>query len=251
MAFINPASFLPATVGQGVSILFGAAQLMGNKPPRVSLDTFTIDCTLTEAIDLEADVSEFEVETGSNISDNRRTKPAEISLAGVVSDTPIGDTSLIAEAVRLAAGPLNIALDAFRGLTSSSGAASISSQAFYKLQSLFEFGSLATEDGTFTVTTSFRVYDNMVVKSLRFTRDAKTGKALVFTCTLREIRTVTTATTFIFSPAMLQAPTNAGTKSPGVSKYDPDALYNKTILPWLNAHGLPAPFVGPPRPPGP
>lgn len=234
MAIVNPAALVPTTPSQGISILFGVAQLLGNKPARVSLDTFTIDCTLTEALDLEADISEFEVESGSNISDNRRTKPIEISISGIVSDTPIQETSLIAEAVRLAAGPLNIAIDAFNALTNTSVAASISSQAFYKLQSLFEFGSLGSDNGLFSVVTSFRVYDNMTIKSLRFTRDAKTGKALVFTCSLREIRSVTTATTFIFSPPMLQSPVNAGTKSPGVSKLNVDSDYSS----WLDKTGL-------------
>lgn len=249
MAIVNPLAFLPTTPGQGVSILFGAAQLLGGGPTRVELDTLTIDCTLSETIEMEAEVSEFEVEAGSNITDNRRTKPVEISIAGVISDTPI-DKSLIAEALRLAAGPLNIPIDALGALKGlGSAAASISSQAFYKLQSLFEFGSLASDDGTFTVLTSFRSYDRMTIKSLRFARDAKTGKALAFTCTLKEIRTVATSTTALPSLPMLQAPLDLGTKTPGPSKLDPDALYKKTIGPALDAMGLPAKppaFVGPP-----
>lgn len=237
MAIVNPLAFVPTTPTQGVSVLFGAAQLLGNKPKRVVLDSFKIDCTLQQSVEMSADVSEFERETGSNVSDNRRVKPIEIAIAGLVSDTPI-DSSLISEAVRLAAGPLNVAVDAFNSRTASTFDASISEVAFDQLRTLHEVGSADTVDGTFTVTTAFDVFDQMTIKTLRFTKDPKTGKALAFTVTLMEMRTVSTETTFIASPSMLQAPVSAGTKTPGQSKIDPDAVWNKYGKPAADFIGL-------------
>jgi hypothetical protein len=228
---------LPANPAQGYAVLFNAAaigQSVLRPPQRVVLDTFQIDCTISESIDYDADVTEFEVETGSNITDNRRTKPLEMSIAGLVSETPL-DPNLIIDALQLAAGPLGIAVRPGVGALSSAlfGAVSMTSHAFNSLLALYN------SDATFTISGGPRgSFTNMVVKSLRFTRDAKTGDALAFAATFKEIRTVETATTVINTPAVMQTPQNAGQKSTTAASFDPDALYKKTIGPWLDGMGL-------------
>src|SRR3954470_5977684 len=96
---------LPRSGGQGLSILFNAAQLAAASlrgPKRIQLDTLEVDCTLSETYAYEADVTEFEVEKGANISDHRRTKPVELTVAGLISDTPL-DQDLVTAAVAAAA----------------------------------------------------------------------------------------------------------------------------------------------------
>lgn len=211
----------------GVSVIFNAGQAAlahYRKPQRVTVDSFEIDCTLSETHAYDADVTEFEVERGANINDHRRTKPAELSISGLVSDTPF-DKDEIRNAVKLAGPALGLALDAVSTAQAIlADDAQITKEAFQKLIDLYENGGAfaqlteagpvnLTRDGTMTVATKYRTYTGMVIKSLRFERGSRTGRALPFSVTFREIRTVETATAVLTQPAVLQGKNDLGGKA--------------------------------------
>lgn len=190
-----------------LSILFSAAAIGQSRlrpPQKVQISTdelqvLSIDCTLSESHDYEAEVTEFELERGADISDHRRTKPVSLTLAGIISDIPL-DKDIREEAARLFGGPITgFGIDAVTAAQKLlSGDVRISVQAFEKLKALHE-GSV-----TFTVWTPLRLYTNMVILSLRISKDPRTGSALPFMLTMRELRFVETATTIITVAAAQQ-----------------------------------------------
>jgi hypothetical protein len=127
----------------------------------IRIGGYLIDAATSEEESLEADVTEYPVESGAVISDHVRNKPRTLELEFTVSDTPIGE----AEAAR-AAGVVP------------------SSEARQTLEDL-----RATRK-PFTVVTARRTYENMVFASMRFPRDGQTGDALKATATLQQIEIV-------------------------------------------------------------
>jgi hypothetical protein len=187
-----------------LSIVFNASQLALSelrKPKKVTLDTLEVDCTLNESHDFEADVTEFEVESGAKVSDHRLLKPVEFTLSGVISDTPL-EQDLIGQAFAAASPLLGAAVSAAQAAGNLlAGDAIFTRDGFNKLVRLYEVGretvkttngQLERQDGTFSIVTKYRTYDRMVVKSLRIQRDKATGLALPFVATFREIRLVDT-----------------------------------------------------------
>ena len=49
-----------------------------------------IDCTVTETHTSTATVTEHPVESGSNITDHIRPEPVQLSVNGIITNTPIG-----------------------------------------------------------------------------------------------------------------------------------------------------------------
>ena len=56
----------------------------------IIIDDFLIDCSISENHTFDSDVTDYPVESGSNISDNIRPLPLVVEIEGVVSNTPIG-----------------------------------------------------------------------------------------------------------------------------------------------------------------
>lgn len=203
-----------------LSILFNAGQLALSQikgPKRVILDTLEVDCTLSESYDFEADVTDFEVEKGSKVSDHRRTAPATFSISGVISDTPL-PSDLVTQAVAAAAPQLGLALSAFQTGVGLTADAIFTRDAFNKLERLFQVGRETVgadgiaREGTFSIVTKFRTFENMVVKSLKIARESGTGLVLPFSATFREIRFVESAIgTFQVVP-QLQGPNPQGSQ---------------------------------------
>lgn len=209
------------------SIFFNAAAIALRrlrKPTKVTLDTFEIDCTINELHTYDSAVTEFEVEKGFNISDHRFIKPVEFSMTGVISDTP-SDLDTIREVSELGAGLIGnqasvltqTAFDAVRTTKNLiAGDAVITRQAFSKLLALYTGGGAQIIDdnvappGVFVIITKYNTYKNMVVKSLSFPRDRRTGDALQFSATFKQIRIVETKNAEFLTP-MFQSTNPLGT----------------------------------------
>lgn len=164
----------------------------------VVIDGFTIDCTLSESVELQSEVTENPVESGSTFVDNIRNKPLEISIDGIISNTP---TAAIA-AQRLA-----------EELPSSA--------AFNK------FNAIREKREPITIKTSYRTYERMALTMLSLPNDASTGDALRFRATFRQIQTITNErTVIVVAVPRGSAKRNLGNKpSPPVSKTsEQDAL---------------------------
>lgn len=126
----------------------------------VSIDGYPIDLFVSEEHAFEADVTEHPVEKGADVTDNRRRKPASVTLEGVVSDSPLGA----------------VALDPSR-----TGSTSPSDDAYARLRKIDEDGEPVT------ITTALRRYDSMDLVSLSIPKTAATGRALRFRAVFRQV----------------------------------------------------------------
>lgn len=159
-----------------------------------SIDTLTLDAALSEKHETSIELTEHPVEEGADVADHVRKKPAVVTIEGLISNTPIGRAQTLraryaagaitdaglAIVERTAIGSLgNAAIDTFEG-----NAPGYAEAAFAQLEALAASGKLVT------VTTKRKVYENMKLVSVSCTDDAKTGDALRFTATLREVRLV-------------------------------------------------------------
>jgi hypothetical protein len=127
---------------------------------------YPIDVALSEEHKRSADVTEHAVEKGSDLSDNIRVKQREITIEGVVTDTPIGA----------------IALDPTRQNVDGM----ISQDAYRQLEALFDSGD------TFTLICARGKFENMAFVDLSEPIDKDHPiKGLYFTGTFRQIRTAT------------------------------------------------------------
>src|SRR5438045_7411266 len=59
----------------------------------IKINGYAIDAALSEDHDREAEVTEFPVEQGGNVTDHVRIKPIVVQIKGCVSNTPIGDVA--------------------------------------------------------------------------------------------------------------------------------------------------------------
>lgn len=135
----------------------------------ITIGTVVIDAALRETHTRKSEVTSYPVEKGADVTDHVRRLPRELEIEGIVSDTPLG-LALIARNVTL--GDEEVA---------DASAQPYSVEAWQALEAIHD-ASLPV-----TVTTSLRLYTNMVMESLVVPRDAKTGAALRFTATFREV----------------------------------------------------------------
>jgi hypothetical protein len=133
----------------------------------IRIDGYPIDLALTEEHSFDSEVTEYPVENGADISDNIRNKPLEITLEGIVSDTPIGA----------------IAQDATR--QAGAGTPLPSRDAYTRIVAIRDARELVT------IETSLGKFERMALTHIGVPRDRSTGKALKFTVTFRQVTLVT------------------------------------------------------------
>ena len=120
-------------------------------------DTLVVDACVKEDHALENATTDHPVEEGYNVTDHSRPQPRRLSLECVVSNSPIGRSTLSS----------NDALATWR---------------------IFE--GLWKNPQRVSVSTSRGLYESMLVEKVTNAVDAKSANALVFTVTLKEIRVV-------------------------------------------------------------
>ncbi len=145
----------------------------------ILIDGFAIDIATTEEHQLDSEVTEYPVEEGSDIADHVRARPIMVSLDCIVSNTPIGP---IADTRRAEGSVSDSEL-----LAPSSPA----DDAYAKLVAIRE----AREP--ITITTSLKTYENMLLESLSIPRSARTGDALEFRASFKQLLLVTNRRTTI------------------------------------------------------
>lgn len=122
---------------------------------RKVLDTLVLDASLSEIHDADADVTEFPVEQGSDITDNVRVKPRGLQVEALISDFHLSNNG---RSQASSGGPP----DAQRPLAGAKGAAKTT---YAKLEDYQSKGTLID------VETGLKSYRNMVIKSLHTPRD--------------------------------------------------------------------------------
>jgi hypothetical protein len=133
-----------------------------------SIDGYPLDLCETEVHTFTSEITDHQVEDGSDIADNIRNKSIELTLTNcVVSDHPIG--TIATDGTRLATGD---------------DLPSISQDAANRM--------LAIRDAKqpVVVVTGWKRYPSMGLEEFTVTRDAKSFGGLVFTAKLKEIRVV-------------------------------------------------------------
>ncbi len=121
---------------------------------------YLIDCFLSEDHKYDSDVTNYPVESGANITDNIRPLPLEVSLEGIVSNTPIGNIALL----RSADPPVT--------------------EMYTKFVELRDARVLTT------IRTSLGTFANMAMKTLSIPRAAGRGDELRFNATFIQVQIV-------------------------------------------------------------
>lgn len=144
-----------------------------DKPRTIAIDGYPIDVAISEEHKFETEVTEYPVESGSDITDHVRKKPNEVTLEGIVSDTPLAATIL----ERLASGD--------RVLTG------LLSEATASLDALAKLMEIRDARKPVTISTSLKTFESMVLTTLTVPRANGDGRALRFHATFKEIRIIT------------------------------------------------------------
>lgn len=195
---------------ESVSLVFAT------QPTKVG--TVTLDASLRETHTRSAVITDHPVEEGPNISDHIRAEPPKLQMDGIVSNTPINRTQRRRVVEAFGVEFETSALDDQR-----QGAAGYAEAAYAKLEELHATGAV------FTVVTQIRTYDNMAFESLVVPRDAKTGDAVNFSATLKQVIVVKNKTTrkVVSKEPRAQPRNKTGTQTP---KTATEAQKKKSIL---------------------
>lgn len=124
-----------------------------------------VDAFLREQHSRSTQVSDIQVEDGSNISDNAVLDPIPLSIEGIIGPGAASTGS---------GAPTNRVLEAFN-----------------KLDNLWQTAAVIS------VRTGLKIYDNMMITSFDVDRDASNGQSLPFTMTLKQTRIIKSQTVTI------------------------------------------------------
>ncbi len=132
---------------------------------------YLIDVALSEQHEFESEVTEYPVESGSDVTDNVRPKPIMVTMECIVSNTPIGTIANIrANALAQPGGnnPGSPADDAYAVML-----------------------KIRDDREPVTIATSLQTFTNMVMKSLSIPRATGRGDELRFTAVFQQVTIVT------------------------------------------------------------
>lgn len=133
----------------------------------IKIDGYPIDLTLSEEFSADSDVSKYAIEQGAKRSDHIENQPEQLTMEGIVSDTPIGE---------IAGDPTR------QGLIDG---ATPSSDAFSRLR------AIRARREPVLIECSLGRFEDMALVSLRVPKSKETGKALQFTVVFEKMNFVT------------------------------------------------------------
>lgn len=201
----TPGSLITSTIS---NLALGSLSNLINLVPADQIGTISVDATLEEIGTDLLQITEHPVEAGANITDHAFYRPAELVMH-------CGWTN--------AKGALSLLTGGIGGNQTFSGGSLIKDDFVSSIYS--QLLALQQSLQPFTVVTTIRSYNNMVITSLSLTRDQKTAQALMVTVTLRQIIIVSTSNTTL-APAADQA--NPASTSQTIN-YGNQALVNNPI----------------------
>lgn len=189
---------------------------------RAEISTMVLDASLSENHELSAEITDNEIEDGSNVSDHVRLKPQRLTINGLISSSPLtnfsagigtivtASTAFVSQAV----GPslLGNVVSTLAGTTIGSLAGLVNLPP-RKPEDAYKFlEEIWKKREPFSVVTKLKRYENMIITSLSVPRSASVGDSLQFTATLQQVTIVKTQTIEI--PAFKIA---SGSKARGAS----------------------------------
>ena len=160
-----------------------ALNLITRKTP-VVIGVLTLDAALSVSHQKTSEVTEFEVEKGSNITDHIRPKPVSVTVNGIVSNTPIG-TLQSERVLQLTGFEFRSTVD---GANATENPGYVQS-AYLELKRIFEAQELVK------LVTELETYENMAMRSLDIPRDVQTGDCIRFSAQFQQVRLISNLTT--------------------------------------------------------
>lgn len=207
---ITGAGALVSSRAVGAAESGGVKQALLGVPGRVQLipvgssTVISFDVSVSETHSRDANPTAFPLEDGRTISDHIVVAPFELTLNGLITDTPIGGlagytSEVLTTALTAFAGPLGVTAAAAsfavaNALNKSPSPSAIAFAQLLKLQAGEPDATPAKAPPLLDVVTSLRRYPSMVIKSISVPRDATTGKALKFTLVLTQLTVVSPQT---------------------------------------------------------
>lgn len=162
-------------------------------PTSPTLGGVEFDAVLEDTLELDVEITGYNIELGARVSDHRIVKPIRWRMVGVVTNTPF---TLLSSGASLASGALSNAVSdsglASAVLGSINGILPGSDDA--RGAATLEFLiSLATTGQPFDVDTGDIQLKDMVIANLRRTKDTENENGLVFEADLTEFFSLSTA----------------------------------------------------------
>lgn len=147
------------------------------------------DATIDESLDLMSDISDFPVEQGADMTDHSRPKNPLLKLTTLVSNTPTRQVDPRGTGPRLTSDQFDVARTNLRGNVQTYDTS------FDRVSAVFtELVRLKDAAVQLTVNAGYARYEGMLIESLAFKRDAKTGQALSCSIGLKQVRIANTRT---------------------------------------------------------
>jgi hypothetical protein len=227
-------SILGNVVASGQILL----QLLTHKPKRgfygADGSILVPDATIEEVHNSEMEITDHPVEQGTVISDHAFMRPQELIITAGWSDSP-NNSSLENQIIGAAANASPVlqtvigAAEAVGGVVSlfgSNGTSSPSNAAYQKLLDMQSNRLL------FAIYTGKRAYQNMIIKSLSTTTDAKTENSLIIRIGCRQILMAQTQTVTVPDSSNMANPEqNGATTEMGTAYAVPAPNINVSALP--------------------
>ncbi|HEY1549247.1 MAG TPA: hypothetical protein VGG28_15585 [Kofleriaceae bacterium] len=174
----------------------------------IRIDGYLLDCTISEEPVYESEVTDHPVETGSDITDNIRTKSIVYNVEAIVSDTPRGVVAQEPSRANTAGSPLP------------------SKDAYQKLVAIQQTKKLIT-----IISDRYGSLNNMAMLKLSPPVTKDTGRSLQFTAQFRQITFITNNRTTV----RVAVPSNGPPKKSGTLPVTPNntsaVIYVISILP--------------------
>lgn len=230
-----PYTLLNSTAASPVTLLY--------QPFQAIIDTLVLDCSVKEEHTAEVEVTDHAVEQGSAITDHARPKPEELTIEGIVSNTPLSSFQ-----VTRAVNQQGVTLQTTSQANNARGMPGAAELAYTQLRSLRDSGKLVT------IVTQLRTYDNMAMTSLKVPREDKIGDVLKFECKFKQVRIVTNAVTVVATKVNKTKPPQVITNGSGIAPPKPIPGTPIKVQNWVNNRtvtGGKTPPVPPPTPSNP
>jgi hypothetical protein len=167
-----------------------AALTLLSKPTPTTIDDLPLDATISVSFAGDVDATEHPVEEGAAIIDHARPKAETVTIEGVISNTPISSDQ---QTRRIESQ--GFLFEAASGDEAPRGQPGYAEDAFVRLRALKDAGRLVS------IVTQTATYENMLLTSLRETKNAQSGDAFRFSATFKRVRLVRNQTRTVTIPS--------------------------------------------------
>lgn len=177
-----------------------------------------LDCTVTETHTATSTVTEHPVESGANITDHIRPDPVQLSITGIVSDTPIGSRQ-VQRSIEVGGASVQVTQQ-----EPPSSATGFGRAAWAKLD------AIRTAAKPVKVVTRDKTYESMALVSLSVPKESKTGGALYFTAQFKQVRIVYNRTTKVVVAKASKSHKKQDTGKQPTAAVEPRSILSKDVF---------------------